>query len=149
MLRFLYSADYRDCSSEGSVDAIAFNLEMLAQAGKYGIDALGQLAMEKLSAAAEEHWDTPSFVDVVSLAYRRVDILDDTVREVLVRVATDHAPELLSKSAFVGLMGNVQRFRNDFLEAALRREQETKRELPCMYCDLAERDCMCAAIWSG
>lgn len=122
MLHYLYNFDYGDYGiGQEHCPPIVLDVRVFAIAGKYFLANLKDLAAKKFETRAAEEWKGPGFVAAITEAYSIIPEHDDTIRKILVRIAREHASQLLDPEQDHGdlraVAGEMSAFARDLATA--------------------------------
>ncbi|KAK3640303.1 hypothetical protein LTR56_011899 [Elasticomyces elasticus] len=98
MLQFIYTLDFDDsCHDADEMPAIVFNVNVHIAADKFDIPVLRKLTAFKFHAYALTKWDTAGFAEAAALVFDAGTAVEESLREIVVSIATKNAKKLLGQ----------------------------------------------------
>lgn len=122
MIDYLYTLDYDDRPSSSMVaeeakqqqqaratdqaPSLLINAKVYIIADKYELEALKWFACSKYKKVLWNTWNTPFFPESACHVLENTMETDRLLRDVIVRVASEHAKDLLDRDEFVEMLRN-------------------------------------------
>ncbi|KAK4961874.1 hypothetical protein LTR10_002367 [Elasticomyces elasticus] len=98
MLEFIYTLDFDDSYSDiAETPPIVFTVNLHMAADKFDIPGLRKLTALKFHAQALAEWKTAGFAEAAALVFNAGVAVDESLREIVVSIATKNAKQLLSQ----------------------------------------------------
>lgn len=143
MIDFLYTLDYDDrpsssvvaeeakqqqaCTSD-QASSLLVNAKVYIIADKYGLEALKWFACTKYTKVLTNTWNSPFFPESACHVLENTMESDRPLRDVIVRVASEHAKDLLDRDDFVDMLKNHGDVAADILRKVVKRCDEPALE---------------------
>lgn len=145
MIDFLYTLDYDDRPSSSVVaeeakqqqqqarasdqaSSLLVNAKVYIIADKYELEALKSFACTKYKKVLSNTWNSPFFPESACHVLENTMETDRPLRDVIVRVASEHAKDLLDRDDFVEMLKNHGDVAADILRKVVKRCDQSALE---------------------
>ncbi|TVY45333.1 Arm repeat protein interacting with ABF2 [Lachnellula occidentalis] len=158
MLSYMYTSDYSDgpdstepgstpsksvpsasstavsSSNPSPTSASLTNAQLFVIADKYDIQGLKELAKKKYEEVIADSWNSASFVASLKLLYEETLESDRALKDAAVKVAGQHAKELVDRGEFAALCIEHGQIGFDVLKSSISESLSTTQSRRCANC---------------